>query len=88
MKSTAAMVDPYDSYSKDEEVEVDTAEWTCGKSVVSCPWVKETESAYDFYIKKPTRSLTSCWKKAVEVVIKPCDSIGKRTQREEILQVS
>ena len=52
LKGTATIVDPYDADSKDEEVEVDVVEWTWGKSVVSCPWVKETESAYDFDIKK------------------------------------
>jgi len=57
LKGTIALVDPYDADSKDEEVEVDAAEWTWGKSVVSCPWVKETESAYDFDIKKADKIL-------------------------------
>jgi hypothetical protein len=52
LKGTATVVDPYDADSKDEEVEVDAAKWTWGKSALSCPWVKEMESAYDFDIKK------------------------------------
>jgi len=30
-------------------------EWTWGKAPVSCPWVKETESAYDFDVKKANK---------------------------------
>ena len=52
MKGTAATVDLYDTDSKDEEVKVDAAEWTWSKCAVSCPWVKETESAYDFDVNK------------------------------------
>jgi hypothetical protein len=55
LKGTAAIVDPYDADSKDEEVEVDATEWTWSKGVVYCPWVKETESAYDFDIKKANK---------------------------------
>jgi hypothetical protein len=55
LKGTAATVDPYDADSEDEEVEVDAAEWTWSKGAVSCPWVKEMESAYDFDIKKANK---------------------------------
>ena len=57
LKDTIALVDPYDADSKDEEVEVHVAEWIWDKIVVSCPWVKETESAYDFDIKKADKIL-------------------------------
>jgi hypothetical protein len=37
LKGTTAIVDPYDIDFEDAEVEVDTAEWIWGKSVVSYP---------------------------------------------------
>jgi hypothetical protein len=30
-------------------------EWTWGKAPISCPWIKESKSAYDFDIKKADR---------------------------------
>ena len=52
LKGTTAMSDPYDADSYEDDPEVATTKWTRGKAPVSCPWVKETESAYDFDIKK------------------------------------
>ena len=52
LKGIVAMSDPYDADSYEDDPEVATTKWTRGKAPVSCPWVKETESAYDFDIKK------------------------------------
>ena len=52
LKGTTAVADPYDANFDEEDPEVKTVEWTWGKVPISCPWVKETESAYDFDIKK------------------------------------
>ena len=52
LKGTTAMSNPYDADSDEDDLEVTTAEWTWGKAPVSCPWVKEIESAYDFDVKK------------------------------------
>jgi len=52
LKGTAAMSDSYDADSDEDDPEVATAEWTWGKAHVSCPWVRETENAYDFDVKK------------------------------------
>jgi hypothetical protein len=52
LKGTAAMSNPYDADSNEDDSEVATAKWTWGKTPVSCPWVKEAESTYDFDIKK------------------------------------
>ena len=48
------MTDPYDADS-DEDEEVITVEWTWGKALVSCPWVKEKKDVYDFDVKKADR---------------------------------
>ena len=48
LKGTAAMANPYDADSDEEDPEVGTTEWTWGKAPVSCPWVKESENTYDF----------------------------------------
>ena len=45
LKGIAAMTDPYDADSDGDDLEVMIAEWTWGKTPVSCPWVKETENA-------------------------------------------
>jgi hypothetical protein len=52
LKGTAAMSNPYDADFDEDDLEVTAANWTWGKTPVSYPWVKETESAYDFDIKK------------------------------------
>jgi len=52
LKGIAAMSDPYDADSDEDDPKVATAEWIWGKAPISCPWVKETESTYDFDIKK------------------------------------
>jgi hypothetical protein len=52
LKGTAVVIDPYDVDSNEDDPEVTAAEWIWGKAPVSYPWVKETESAYDFDIKK------------------------------------
>ena len=52
LKGIAAMSDPYDVDFDEEDPEVVATEWTWGKAPISCPWVKEIESAYDFDIKK------------------------------------
>ena len=52
LKGTVAMSDVYDANSDEDDPEVAITEWTWGKAHVSCPWVKETESAYDFDVKK------------------------------------
>ena len=52
LKGTATMSDPYDAYSNGDDPEVTTVEWTWGKAPIFCPWVKETENAYDFDVKK------------------------------------
>ena len=54
LKGTAAMSDPYDVDS-DEDKEVTTAEWTWGKALVLCPWVKKKKDVYDFDVKKANR---------------------------------
>ena len=54
LKGTAAMTNPYDADSNEDE-EVMTAKWTWGKAPLSCPWVKEKENAYDFDVKKADR---------------------------------
>ena len=54
LKGTAAMSDPYDADS-DEDEEVTTAKWTWGKAPVSCPWVKKKKDVYDFDVKKADR---------------------------------
>ena len=46
------MTDPYDADSDEDDLEVTAVERTWGKAPVSCPWVKETESTYDFDIRK------------------------------------
>lgn len=51
LKGTTATADPYDA-DFDEDPEVAAVEWTWGKGPVSCPWIKVTESVYDFDIKK------------------------------------
>jgi hypothetical protein len=51
LKCTAAMSDPYNVDSDEDDPEVAAAKWTWGKTPISCPWVKETESANDFDIK-------------------------------------
>ena len=56
LKGDAAIVDPYNADSnEDEDLEIIATEWTWGKAPVSCPWVKETESAYDFDVKKANK---------------------------------
>ena len=55
LKGTAAMSDPCDVDSDEDDLEVAATEWTWGKAHVSCPWVKETESTYDFDIKKANK---------------------------------
>jgi hypothetical protein len=52
LKGTAAMADPYDADSNEDDPEVIAIEWTWGKAPISYPWVKEMESTYDFDIKK------------------------------------
>ena len=52
LKGIAAMSDPYDADSDEDDPKVAVAKWTWGKAPVSCPWVKEIESTYDFKIKK------------------------------------
>ena len=52
LKGTVGMSDPYDADSNEDDLEVAIAKWTWGKAPISCPWVKEAESAYDFDIKK------------------------------------
>ena len=52
------MTYPYDADSNGDNLEVAIAEWTWGKALVSCPWVKESENTYDFDVKKATGSLT------------------------------
>jgi hypothetical protein len=52
LKGTMAMSDPYDVDFDEDDLEVATAEWTWGKPPISCPWVKEVESTYDFDVKK------------------------------------
>jgi len=65
LKGTATVVNPYDADSKDEDdLEVAITEWTWGKAPISCPWVKETENAHDFDIRRPIRSLIYCWKRS------------------------
>ena len=64
LKGTAAMTDPYDVDSDRDDPEVVIAECTWGKAPISCPWVKETESANDFDIKRPIRSLICCWRRS------------------------
>ena len=54
LKGTIAMSDPYDVDS-DEDEEVATTEWTWGKALVLCPWVKEKKDVYDFDVKKADR---------------------------------
>jgi len=54
LKGTAAMSDPYDADSNEDE-EVTTAEWTWGKALVSCLWGKEKKDVYDFDVKKADR---------------------------------
>ena len=54
LKGTATIVDPYDADSDDDD-EVATAEWTWGKALVSCPWLKEKKDVFDFDIKKANR---------------------------------
>jgi hypothetical protein len=51
LKCTAAMSDPYNVDSDEDDPEVAATMWTWGKTPISCPWVKETESANDFDIK-------------------------------------
>jgi hypothetical protein len=46
------MADLYDADSDEEDLEVATTEWMWGKVLVSCLWVKKTESIYNFDIKK------------------------------------
>ena len=48
------MTDPSDVDS-DVDEEVATAEWTWGKALVSCPWVKKKKDVYDFDVKKANR---------------------------------
>ena len=48
LKGTAAMSDPYDVDSNEDDPEVATAEWTWSKAPISCPWVKKMKKAYDF----------------------------------------
>jgi len=55
LKGSAAMTYPYDADSDEDDPEVATSEWTWGKAPVSCPWVKEIESAYDFDVKKANK---------------------------------
>jgi hypothetical protein len=64
LKCTAAMSDPYNVDSDEDDLEVAAGKWTWGKTPVSCPWVKETESANDFDIKKAIRSLICYWKRS------------------------
>jgi hypothetical protein len=64
LKGTAAMSDPYDADSDGDDPKVATAEWTWGKAPESCPWVKKTESAYDFDIKKVNKILICCWRRS------------------------
>jgi hypothetical protein len=52
LKGTTAMFDPNDVDYDQDGSEVAVIKWTWGKAPVSCPWVKEIESAYDFDIKK------------------------------------
>ena len=52
LKGTAAMSDPCDVDSDEDDLEVAATEWTWSKAPVSCPWVKEAESTYDFDVKK------------------------------------
>ena len=52
LKGITTMTNPYDAHSDEDDPKVVAVEWTWGKAPVSCPWVKETESAYDFDIKK------------------------------------
>ena len=46
------MTDPYDADSDEDDLNIAIVEWTQGKPLVSCLWVKETENAYDFDVKK------------------------------------
>jgi hypothetical protein len=46
------MTDPYDADSDGDDPKVVITEWTWGKALVSCPWVKESENTYDFDVKK------------------------------------
>ena len=64
LKGTTAMSDPYDVDSDEDDPEVAAATWTWDKTPISCPWVKETESANDFDIKRPIRSLICCWRRS------------------------
>ena len=64
LKGTAAMSDPYDVDSDGDNLEVATTKWTQGKAPVSCPWVKEMESTYDFDIKKADKILICCWRRS------------------------
>jgi len=54
LKGTAAMSDPYDADSNEDE-EVTATKWTWGKALVSCPWMKEKKDVYDFDVKKANR---------------------------------
>ena len=56
LKGTATASDSYDAGSDEDDPGVATVEWTWGKALVSCPWLKETESAYDFDVKKADKS--------------------------------
>jgi hypothetical protein len=51
LKGTAAMTDPYDADSDENDLEVTTAEWTWGKAPISCPWVKAEEITGKKYCK-------------------------------------
>jgi hypothetical protein len=55
LTGTVAMSDPYDADFDEDDPEVTTTEWTLGKAPISCPWVKETESAYDFDVQKANK---------------------------------
>jgi len=52
LKGTADVSDPYDVDSDEDSPKVATAKWTWGKAPVSCPWVRKTENAYDFDVRK------------------------------------
>jgi len=70
------MTDPYDADSDGDDLEVVISEWTWGKAPISYPWVKESKNTYDFDVKKADKTLTCCWKKAVEITYKSCDPFG------------
>ena len=52
LKGTAAMFDPYDADFNEDGLEAAATKWMWSKTPLSCPQVKETESAYNFDIKK------------------------------------